>query len=56
MLLRLSFGLNAEADVVEDAVDSLLSEGYRTSDITTGGERPLTTSQVGDMIAGLVAG
>jgi 3-isopropylmalate dehydrogenase len=56
MLLRLSFGLNTEADAVEGAVDSVLSEGYRTNDIATAGERPLTTSQVGDMIAGLVAG
>jgi 3-isopropylmalate dehydrogenase len=56
MLLRLSFGLGAEAEIIEGAVDSVLSEGYRTHDIATGGERPLTTSQVGDMIAGLVAG
>ncbi|MBT5475228.1 MAG: 3-isopropylmalate dehydrogenase, partial [Chloroflexi bacterium] len=56
MLLRLSLGLNDEAQTIETAVDSILSEGYRTSDIATGGERPLTTSQVGDMIAGLVAG
>ena len=56
MLLRLSFGLNDEADAIEGAVDSILSEGYRTSDITTNGERPLTTTQVGDMITGLIAG
>ena len=56
MLLRLSIGLNDEAQAIEDAVDSILSEGYRTADIATGSERPLTTSQVGDMISGLVAG
>ena len=56
LLLRLSLGLNVEAKTIEDAIDSVLSEGYRTSDIATNGERPLTTSQVGDMIAGLVAG
>jgi 3-isopropylmalate dehydrogenase len=56
MLLRLSLGLNAEATAVEGAIDSVLSEGYRTDDIASEGERPLTTSQVGDMVAGLVGG
>jgi len=56
MLLRLSLGLETEALAIENAVESVLSEGYRTGDIATNGERPLTTSQVGDMIAGLVAG
>jgi 3-isopropylmalate dehydrogenase len=56
MLLRLSLGLNAEATAVEGAIDSVLSEGYRTDDIASEGERPLTTSQIGDMIAGLVGG
>ena len=56
MLLRLSLGLNKEASAIEEAVDSLLSEGYRTLDIALKGERPLTTSQTGDMIAGLVSG
>jgi len=55
MLLRLSLGLQAEAEAVENAVDSVLSEGYRTIDIAGEGERPLTTTQVGDMIAGLVS-
>jgi 3-isopropylmalate dehydrogenase len=56
MLLRLSLGLESEAQAVENAVESVLSEGYRTGDIATTDQRPLTTSQVGDMIAGLVAG
>ncbi len=56
MLLRLSLGLRAEAEAIENGIDSLLSEGYRTDDIASNGERPLTTSQVGDMVAGLVVG
>ena len=56
MLLRLSLGLRAEAEAIENGIDSLLSEGYRTGDIASNGERPLTTSQVGDMVAGLVVG
>ena len=56
MLLRFSAGLNTEADAIEKAVDSVLAEGYRTLDISAGNDRPLTTTQVGDMIAGLVSG
>lgn len=33
MLLRYSFGLDAEADEVERAVERVLDEGYRTADI-----------------------
>ena len=56
MMLRWSFGMHKEADVMESGIESMLAEGYRTMDIASGGERPLTTSQVGDMVAGLVAG
>jgi 3-isopropylmalate dehydrogenase len=37
MMLRMSFGLAAEADAVEAAVDSVLNAGYRTRDIAAGG-------------------
>ena len=33
MLLRYSFGLEKEAKSVEDAVNSVLDEGFRTGDI-----------------------
>ncbi len=33
MMLRLSFGLNDEADAVEAAVDATLAAGYRTADV-----------------------
>ena len=56
MMLRWSFGLYKEADAIEDAVDGFLAEGYRTADLVTNGERPLSTSQAGDMIAAHVAG
>lgn len=41
MMLRLSFGLTAEADAVEAAVDAVLSKGYRTRDILDNGSQPL---------------
>ena len=37
MMLRLSFGLNKEADAVEKAVDDVLAAGLRTKDIAWGG-------------------
>ena len=33
MLLRYSFGLEAEAKAIEDAVDRVLTDGWRTGDI-----------------------
>lgn len=52
MMLRLSFGMDLEADAVERAVDSVLSEGYRTSDIASDGGEIVSTSSMGDVIAG----
>lgn len=52
MMLRLSLGLAAEADAVEAAVDGALAAGYRTPDIATEGSRLVTTSTMGDEIAG----
>jgi 3-isopropylmalate dehydrogenase len=38
MLLRYSFGLVAEADAIDAAVDGVLTDGYRTADIASGGD------------------
>ena len=38
MMLRYTFSLDKEADAVDRAVASFLSEGYRTKDIASGGE------------------
>ena len=38
MMLRYSFDMNAEADKIERAVDSVLNDGLRTGDIYTGAE------------------
>ena len=54
MMLRLSFGLPDEADSIEDAVDSVLSEGYRTADISADGGDIVGTTQMGDVIAGQI--
>ena len=56
MLLRYSLDLGKEAQAIEDAVDSVLTEGYRTSDIAAGkeGEGAVKTKEMGDLIAGRV--
>ena len=54
LLLRLSLGLEEEAGAVEGAVDGVLAEGYRTRDIARDGGEVVSTSAMGDVIAGRV--
>ena len=51
MMLRYSFDLDKEADAVEAAVKSVISEGYRTVDIMADGMKQVSTTQMGDLIA-----
>ena len=51
MMLRYSFELIKEADDIENAVNKVLNDGYRTADIVgTSGVTPLTTVQITDKI------
>jgi 3-isopropylmalate dehydrogenase len=50
MMLRLSFGLEAEAAAVEGAVRKALAEGLRTPDIGGAGGTVVTTQQLGAAI------
>ncbi len=53
MALRYSFNLGDEAHRIEVAVESVLAEGIRTPDLLQAeGEKPVTTSQMGDAILG----
>ena len=54
MMLRYSFDLDKEAAAVEAAVKSVISEGYRTVDIMADGMKQVSTTQMGDLIAGRV--
>ncbi|MFL2784033.1 MAG: 3-isopropylmalate dehydrogenase [Dehalococcoidia bacterium] len=54
MMLRLSFGLEEEAKAIENAVDSVLSEGYRTADISSDGGDKVDTGKMGDVISGQI--
>jgi 3-isopropylmalate dehydrogenase len=56
MMLRHSFGLTAEAQAVESAVDQVLDQGYRTYDIMDEGKTKVGTRQMGDLIIEKVEG
>lgn len=51
MMLRYSFDLDKEADAIETAVQKVLTEGYRTTDILSEGCTKVGTAQMGDLIA-----
>lgn len=51
MMLRLGFGLTAEADAIDTAVRRVLAEGYRTGDIMENGRTLVGTVSMGNLIA-----
>ena len=51
MMLRYSLDLDKEADVVETAVQKVLTEGYRTGDIMSEGCKAVGTEEMGNLIA-----
>jgi 3-isopropylmalate dehydrogenase len=51
MCLRYSFGLGAEADLLEKAVERVLADGVRTGDLMGAeGGKPVSTAEMGDHI------
>ncbi|MEM9280102.1 MAG: 3-isopropylmalate dehydrogenase [Pseudomonadota bacterium] len=50
MMLRYSFEMISEADMVEKAIANVLDKGLRTGDIWSEGSEKVTTSQMGDAI------
>ncbi|WHH57316.1 3-isopropylmalate dehydrogenase [Petroclostridium sp. X23] len=50
MMLRYSFNLTQEADVIEKAVSSVLDKGYRTGDIMSEGMQLAGTAAMGQLI------
>ncbi len=50
MMLRYSFDLAAEADLVESAVKRVLDAGLRTADIMQPGKTKVSTTQMGDAV------
>ena len=51
MMLRFSFGLSAEADMIEAAVDKVLNAGHRTADLMGSSQgTPLTCTKITEKI------
>ena len=50
MMLRYSFGLQKEAEAIENAVTLVLEEGYRTGDIMSSGMKLVGTKEMGQLI------
>ena len=51
MMLRDSFGLSEEYNAIENAVQSILDDGYRTADIMEDGKKKVAGSKMSDLIA-----
>ena len=51
MMLRYSFDMAKEADVIEEAVNAVLDQGYRTGDILQEGCKKVSCSEMGDLVA-----
>ena len=55
MMLKVSFGLQEEAEAIEKAVNAVLDLGYRTGDLMSEGKTKLsTTEMIGQVKAALV--
>lgn len=50
MMLKYSFGMDAEAAAIEAAVEQALNDGLRTADMMAGGFTPVSCSEMGDAI------
>ena len=50
MMFRYSFHLPDEAQAIEDAVDAVLAQGWRTADIAKAGETAIGTREMGRRI------
>jgi len=50
MMLRYSFGMGEEADLIENAIQTVLSQGYRTGEIAASGATLVGTKEMSDRI------
>ncbi|MFI3116076.1 MAG: 3-isopropylmalate dehydrogenase [Clostridia bacterium] len=50
MMLKYTFGLLKEAESIENAINDVLNNGFRTKDISKDGEKTLSTSEMGAKI------
>ena len=50
MTLRYSFGMTAEADMLERAISDVLDQGLRTKDIASPGQNAVSTTEMGEAV------
>ncbi len=50
MMLRYSFNLEAEAKCIDDAVQKVLQDDYRTQDIMEEGKKLVSTTEMGELV------
>ena len=55
MMLRYSFDLDKEADAIDNAVKTVLKNGFRTGDIYSEGCQKVSCSKMGDLLADAIA-
>ncbi|MEG0614473.1 MAG: 3-isopropylmalate dehydrogenase [Oscillospiraceae bacterium] len=51
MMLRYAFDMCKEADTIENAVNAVLDDGYRTVDIMSEGMKKVSCTEMGDLVA-----
>lgn len=51
MMLRYSFDMESEARDIENAIEKVLADGYRTTDLYVEGTKKLSCSEMGDIIS-----
>ncbi len=54
MMLRFSFDMDQEADAIENAVENVLKDGYRTIDIMSEGKVQIGTAEMGNKICSYI--
>ncbi len=54
LMVRYSLGLTEEAAAIERAVDQVLEQNARTADLVTGGDKHVTTTEMGDLIVAAI--
>ena len=50
MMMRYSFNFNEAATSIENAIESVLSDGYRTHDLEGNDDKKISTSEMGEMV------
>ena len=56
MCLKYSFGMDNESDLINNSVNKVLSEGFKTADLIGDDDRNLSTEEMGNQIVKEIKG